>query len=279
MLKLTAGETALPLTLLFNYSLREGLIPDDWKRANVVPIHKSGDISSIKNYRPITLCSVVGKLLERVVTNRMIGYMRDVGLISKQQHCFVAGRSCTTLLSIVCHHWAQLLDVRSPPVVDVIFLDWSKAFDKVSHSILLSKLHNYGICGPMWHWISSFLNQRYQSVQFRGSSSNWLPVLSGVPQGSVLGPLLFNLFVLDLPNFVQSNLPQYANDTLLYRPIYSEDDVTIMQKDLDNIISWCILNKMCLNADKCKVMRLSKKLACDGNTPSYKISNSSLSVV
>ena len=98
-------------------------------------------------------------------------------------------------------------------------------------------------------------------------------------RGSVLGPLLFNLFVLDLPNFVQSNLPQYADDTLLYRPIYSEDDVTIMQKDLDNIISWCILNKMCLNADKCKVMRLSKKLACDGNTPSYKISNSSLSVV
>ena len=129
------------------------------------------------------------------------------------------------------------------------------------------------------NWISSFLNQRYQSVQFRGSSSNWLPVLSGVPQGSVLGPLLFNLFVLDLPNFVQSNLPQYADDTLLYRPIYSEDDVTIMQKDLDNIISWCILNKMCLNADKCKVMRLSKKLTCDGNTPSYKISNSSLSVV
>ena len=279
MLKLTAGEIALPLTLLFNYSLREGLIPDDWKRAIVVPIHKSGDISSIKNYRPITLCSVVGKLLERVVTNRMIGYMREVGLISKQQHGFVAGRSCTTLLSTVCHHWAQLLDVRSPPVVDVIFLDWSKAFDKVSHSILLSKLHNYGICGPMWHWISSFLNQRYQSVQFRGSSSNWLPVLSGVPQGSVLGPLLFNLFVLDLPNFVQSNLPQYADDTLLYRPIYSEDDVTIMQKDLDNIISWCILNKMCLNADKCKVMRLSKKLACDGNIPSYKISNSSLSVV
>ena len=123
------------------------------------------------------------------------------------------------------------------------------------------------------------LFQRYQSVQFRGSSSNWLPVLSGVPQGSVLGPLLLNLFVLDLPNFVQSNLPQYADDTLLYRPIYSEDDVTIMQKDLDNIISWCILNKMCLNADKCKVMRLSKKLACDGNIPSYKISNSSLSVV
>ena len=251
MLKLTAGEIALPLTLLFNYSLREGVIPDDWKRANVVPIHKSGDISSIKNYRPITLCSVVGKLLERVVTNRMIGYMRDVGLISKQQHGFVAGRSCTTLLSTVCHHWAQLLDVRSLQLLTSSSSIGVKHLIKsVIHWILLSKLHSYGICGPMWHWISSFLNQRYQCVQFRGASSNWLPVLSGVPQGSVLGPFLFNLFVLDLPNFVQSNLPQYADDTLLNRPIYSEDDVTIMQKDLDNVISWCILNKMCLNADK-----------------------------
>ena len=136
-----------------------------------------------------------------------------------------------------CLMWDPLQLLTSSSSIGV------KHFDKVSHSILLSKLHNYGICGPMWHWISSFLNQRYQSVQFRGSSSNWLPVLSGVPQGSVLGPLLFNLFVLDLPNFVQSNLPQYADDTLLYRPIYSEDDATIMQKDLDNIISWCILNK------------------------------------
>ena len=139
MLKLTAGQVALPLTLLFNLSLSKGKIPDDWKRANVVPIHKSGSISDFNNYRPISLCSVVGKLLERVVSGCMVGYLREVGLISDQQHGFVSGRSCTTLLSSVCHHWAQLLDERSPPDVDVIFLDWSKAFDKVSHPILLAK--------------------------------------------------------------------------------------------------------------------------------------------
>ena len=108
---------------------------------------------------------MVGKLLERVVTGRITQYMRTVGLISHQQHGFVNGRSCTTLLTSVCHHWAQILDARSPPDVDVVFLDWSKAFDKVSHQILFKKLHLYGICGPLRQWISSFLLDRFQRVQ------------------------------------------------------------------------------------------------------------------
>ena len=261
MLKHTAAQVAFPLALVFNISLNEGKIPDDWKRANVVPIHKSGDIGGIKNYRPIiSLCSVVGKLLERVVTRNVVEYMQTSGLISPQQHGFMSGWSCTTLLTKVCHHWMQILDTRSPPDVDVIFLDWRKAFDKVSHSILLSKLHQYGICGSLWHWISSFLLGRFQCVQFRGASSGWVPVESGVPQESVLGPLLFNLFVLDLPNFVQSPLPQYADDTLLYRPIHSEEDINIIQNDLNNIINWCNTNRMALNSDKCKVMRLSRRM-------------------
>lgn len=134
------------------------------KASVVVPIHKSGDIANIKNYRPISLCSVVGKMLERVVTRNVVEYMQTSGLISPQQHGFISGRSCTTLLTKVCHHWSQILDERSPPDVDVIFLDWSKAFDKVSHSILLSKLHQYGICGSVWSWISSFLLDRFVSI-------------------------------------------------------------------------------------------------------------------
>ena len=279
MLKHTAAQVAFPLSLIFNISLHEGKIPDDWKRANIVPIHKSGDIGCIKNYRPISLCSVVGKLLERVVTKNVVEYMKTSGLISPQQHGFVSGHSCTTLLTKVCHHWTQILDQRSPPDVDVIFLDWSKAFDKVSHSILLSKLHQYGICGKVWHWISSFLLDRYQCVQFRGASSSWVSVNSGVPQGSVLGPLLFNLFVLDLPNHVQSSLPQYADDTLLYRAIHSENDINIIQSDLNNIVEWCNTNKMSLNPDKCKVMRLSRRRSADRCQPSYNIFNRPLAVV
>ena len=133
----------------------------------------------------------------------------------------MSGRACTTLLTKVCHHWMQVLDV--------IFIDWSKAFDKVSHSMLLSKLHQYGICGSPWHWISSSLLGRSQCVQFRGASSSWVPLESSVRQGSALGPLLFNLFVLDLPSFVQSPLPQYADITLLYIPIPSEEDINIIQ--------------------------------------------------
>ena len=154
------------------------------------------------------MCSVVGKLLERVATRNVVEYMHTSGLISPQQHGFMSGRACTTLLTKVCHHWMQVLDV--------IFLDWSKAFDKVSHSMLLSKLHQYGICGSPWHWISPSLLGRSQCVQFRGASSSWVPLESSVPQGSSLGPLLFNLFILDLPSFVQSPLPQYADITLLF---------------------------------------------------------------
>jgi len=277
MLKHTAAQVAFPLSLIFNISLDEGKVPDDWKRANVVPIHKAGNIACIKNYRPISLCSVVGKMLERVVTRNVVEYMKTSGLISAQQHGFMTGCSCTTLLTKVCHHWTQLMDKRSPPDIDVIFLDWSKAFDKVSHSILLGKLHQYGICGSLWHWISSFLLDRFQCVKFRGASSGWVPVKSGVPQGSVLGPLLFNIFVLDLPNYVKSPLPQYADDTLLYRPIHSEDDINIIQNDLNNIDKWCNDNKMALNADKCKTMRLTRRNNAD--KPSYSIHGKPLGVV
>ena len=150
---------------------------------------------------------------------------------------------------------------------------------EVSHQILLKKLHLYGICGPLRQWILSFLLNRFQRVQFRGASSGWVPVQSGVPQGSVLGPLLFNLFVLDLPNYVQSSLPQYADDTLLYRAIHSNSDMHIMQEDLDNITYWCQVNKMSLNPDKWKAMRLSRRVGAVHRHPSYQIHNSPLGVV
>ena len=126
--------------------------------------------------------------------------------------------------------------------------DWSKAFDRVSHQILLNKLHKYGICGSILNWFNSYLNNRSQRVLFQGSQSNWAAVNSGVPQGSVLGPLLFNIFAFDLPFCVQSSLRQYADDTVLFRAI--RHDTVVLQSDLHNIVTWCNLNRTSLNVKK-----------------------------
>ena len=138
------------------------------------------------------------------------------------------------------------------------FLDWSKAFDRVNHHILLNKLHKYGICRSLLNWFQSYLTNRSQRVQFMGSYSDWAAVHSGVPQGSVLGPLLFNIFAFDLPFCVQSNLRQYADDTVLYRTIKHQDDQLALQNDLQHLHNWCNLNYMELNSGKCKVMAVTR---------------------
>ena len=154
--------------------------------------------------------------------------------------------------------WARALDAAKPARVDAIFLDWSKAFDRVDHSILLQKLHKYGICSNMWMWINNFLSRCKQQVIFSGAKSDWVPVTSGVPQGSVLGPVLFNLFTSELPNYVKSSLPQYADDTVLYRIIRSANDTVILQNDLDIISKWYTDNWMQLNSNKCTIMHVTR---------------------
>ena len=148
--------------------------------------------------------------------------------------------------------------VQIPPRIDATFLDWSKAFDRVSHTLPLGKLHKYGVCGLALKWFESYLTGRQQRVQYRGIHSNWVPVSSGVPQGSVLGPALFNVFAFDLPFCVQSNIRQYADDTVIYRVIYNQGDEVILQDDLKHISTWCSLNKMKLNVNKCKLLSITR---------------------
>ena len=179
-------------------------------------------------------------------------------LVAEGQHGFCQGRSCATQLATMYHDWSSILDQQPSPRIDAVFLDWSKAFDKVSHSLLLSKLHRYGICGQMLKWFTSYLYGRIQMVQYSGKFSDWITVKSGVPQGSILGPLLFNIHVLDLPSFVSSAIPQYADDTVLYRPIYSVQDEVNLQTDLDAIRTWSTINKLHLNAAKCVVMHITR---------------------
>ena len=206
----------------------------------------------------VSLCSTISKIMERIVSKRLQSHLRMHGFVAEGQHGFCPGRSCATQLVTMYHDWSSILDQNPSPRIDAVFLDWSKAFDKVSHSLLLSKLHRYGICGQMLKWFTSYLYGRVQRVQVSGKFSDWICVKSGVPQGSILGPLLFNIHVLDLPSFVISSIPQYADDTVLYRPIVSDQDEEILQADLEAIRTWSSVNKLPLNAAKCVVMHITR---------------------
>ncbi|CAB3386657.1 Hypothetical predicted protein [Cloeon dipterum] len=217
LLKHCAAALAPSLTHVFNKSLESAELPPDWKTAAVTPIFKDGEKSNMQNYRPISITSLVGKTLERIVRDRTVEYLEKEEVIPSCQHGFREKRSCTTLLTGTIDNWTAALDEASGTHIHAVFLDWSKAFDKVSHPRLLSKLQYYGIKGQLLKWYESFLVGRTQFVKFGGESSEPCEVASGVVQGSVLGPLLFNIFVADLPEMVtNSTLVQYADDATIY---------------------------------------------------------------
>jgi len=247
---------AVALQIIFSRSFEYCEIPDDWKDANVVPIFKKGNKSEVENYRPISLTSNVVKVMEKIIKGRIHEFLRNNNLISDDQHGFREGRSCLSNLLLFLDYVTGVVD--SGKGVDVVYLDLSKAFDKVPHRKLLFKLSMHGISGGVTRWIDGWLTSRRQRVLLNGFSSKWDRVRSGVPQGSVLGPLLFIIFVNDLGVNIGSKIFKFADDTKLVRPICGVNDSIEIQRDLDRLMAWAGKWGMSFNVSKCKVLHVGR---------------------
>lgn len=264
----------LPLFIIYNKSLSCGYFPSDWKRALIVPVFKSGSKGDVSNYRPISLLSLFGKIFEAIITNEL--FFKIKHLLSENQHGFYQGRSIITNLMPFLQTTLEVMDSKLQ--VDAVYTDFSKAFDKVHHPTLLIKLENFGIHGELLGWIKSYLTNRSQCVKMNNSSSKYLTVTSGIPQGSHMGPLLFCLFINDIGScFCHSDYSLFADDLKVYKSIESLEDCAKLQEDLSRFFDYCKSHRLSLNINKCSQITFSRKVY--NIVYNYDIGGSSLNVV
>ena len=252
ILKACATPLTSPLCQLFNLCLSTATIPEEWKQHLVTPVYKSGEKSQVSNYRPISLLCTTSKVFESLVYMKVIDHIRPQ--ISLKQFGFLSNRSTVhkllTTLSDIVH------SIDNKCNTDVIYLDLKKAFDSVCHGELLFKLQSFGITGCLWEWFKSYLANRVHCVKLNYHTSSNLPVISGVPQGSVLGPLLFLVYINDLDSYVSSSsLSLFADDSQCLRIIHDCSDCYQLQDDLDSMAIWSTSWKTCFNALKCVHVR------------------------
>ena len=250
-----SNELSQPLAMLFNKTLDEGKLPDEWKTANITAIHKKGNKKLASNYRPVSLTCLICKKMEEITRDHIMKFLKKTGTLSKKQFGFIAGRSTVLQLLKVMDEWTKIIDEGGE--IDVIFMDFMKAFDKVPHRRLILKLKSYGIDGPLLNWIEDFLKNRKQRVVVNGCKSEWKNVASGVPQGSVIGPLLFVVYINDLPEVVEAEVYLFADDTKIFCRIV-EDGISTLQEDLNRLQNWSDTWLLKFHPDKCKVMNLHR---------------------
>ena len=254
MLKNCKDEIAPALYILWRKCFDQGITPQQLKNPNVVPIHKGGSLAVPSNFRPVALTSHVIKIFEKVVKMYMVNFLDRNNLFNDNQHGFRKGRSCLSQLLI--HYEEILTALEQDKSVDVIYLDFCKAFDKVDFGVLLRKLKCMGIGGKLGRWIYSFLTERKQVVIVNGFHSRKEDVESGVPQGSVLGPLLFLIHISNIDEDLKhSTLRCFADDSRVTKVIESEIDCQLLQEDLSSVYCWTSRNKMVLNDSKLEALR------------------------
>ena len=271
LLKEAADVIAEPLTLIFNTSILKGRIPNDWKLAKVYPIHKGKDKTNPNNYRPISIISPVAKVMEKVIYDQLYEYLHARQLLSKYQSGFRSMHSTVTALLDATNQW--YLNIDNDMVTAVIFLDLAKAFDTIDHSILLNKLRLYGVHESAIKWFQSYLTGRKQRSEVNGILSDVSCITSGVPQGSILGPLLFLIFINDLPLCLKhSNARLYADDANLTTtaPNFKQAQ-TLANKDLESIKEWLLANKLSLNVTKTESILICSKYKSAQLTQPFKI--------
>ena len=250
MIKICDQSIVQPLSLIYRNCLNTGTFPDIWKTSNIVPVHKKGDKQIVNNYRPVSLLPVCRKILERLVFNSIFDFLDNNSLLSANQSGFRPSDSCESQLLSICHEIYASFDCYPTLEVRGVFLDISKAFDRVWHEGLIYKIKSIGISGPLLKLIESFLSNRYQRVLLNGQSSTWLPIIAGVPQGSILGPLFFLIYINDLSKNLSSITKLFADDPSIFSVVHDVDlSAKQLNDDLNKISEWAFQWKMAFNLD------------------------------
>lgn len=243
-----AEELSSPLCWAINRCLHEGIFPNELKLAKVVPIHKKDDKNKECNYRPISILPVFSKVFETVIKNRLVNYFERFDVFSSSQHGYRKGKSTVTAVTAVVESILEAMDERE--YTELVAYDLSKAFDCVNHEVLLQKLWHYGIRGTPHDLLRSYLQGRKQAVWWQNGISTKRDVTIGVPQGSILGPLLFIIYVNDLPQNINSEVFIYADDTSLLMKGAKNEIVSARQTVLESVETWFAVNKLKINNDK-----------------------------